>query len=327
MKIIIDGINFEKQKGTGIKTYSSSVIKALSDQNAYLELLSEQNIPNIEHVNPADAYLAHCLSTGKVNTRGVKAKLIALGKSLLTLKSLKKVELLDDSISKKNFYRLGSQDWCFIKRIVLSPSIFIKSFYKSALGLSIKKISLKDSQASIFFQTSPIPLLIQGKKTITTVHDIIPISHPWLLDSNWRLTSKAFINGMKAITEKSDKIICISNYTKSELINRLSVNPAKLHVIYQPCKYSTTAITSLINDATEKNTLGKFDLSPQNYILFNGAIEPKKNLINLLRAIEIKKDLPTLVIIGGFAWAYNEERALINELKDKVKIPWVPSRD
>jgi hypothetical protein len=72
MKILVDGMNFELQSGTGIKTYSRSVVAALSNQGHEIDLLSQQSFKSIKHVRPLAGYLAEMAprnNTGRIELR------------------------------------------------------------------------------------------------------------------------------------------------------------------------------------------------------------------------------------------------------------------
>ncbi|MDF2516763.1 MAG: glycosyl transferase family 1 [Sphingobacterium sp.] len=126
-------------------------------------------------------------------------------------------------------------------------------------------------------------------KSITTIHDLIFIRFPELYKPIDR-----YIYNQKAkhAVLQSDKIIAISQQTKSDLIDTYNLAEDKIEVIYQTCHTSfKTKKTQEQKDAIRT----KYNL-PQHFILNVGTIEPRKNAFQIVKAIE-KLDT-SLVIVG-----------------------------
>jgi glycosyltransferase involved in cell wall biosynthesis len=83
--------------------------------------------------------------------------------------------------------------------------------------------------------------------------------------------------------------------------------------------------------ANRGNTRRVGDVSiPEEYLLIVGSIEPRKNHISVLRAIDQIPDCPTLVIAGGRGWADEEiMRAIHNAARSgkAVGLGHVPDED
>jgi len=315
MKILVDGLNFELQRGTGIKTYARSVIAALHGNGHSIDLLSQQSMPKVRHVFPLDAYLAaSAASTALENGRESIVNRLIRHLSLLG-RSFKGDINLHTSQSAGLLNRYQCEEWSYIDRIRVAPGLFLRSFTYAALGLGISNISGCHDD-DVLFLSSPIPIRLRGRMNILTVHDVIPLSHPWLID-RWAAIAKAFEQTLECTLKTADKVICVSEATKRELLNRFKVDERKLHVVYQPCRYSLQP--ELDDRTSEQPLLESLGLTQEPYILFVGAIEPKKNLFNLLQAVKLNRKLPKLVIVGSFAWSSSRERALIPNLRDRVQ--------
>jgi glycosyltransferase involved in cell wall biosynthesis len=104
------------------------------------------------------------------------------------------------------------------------------------------------------------------------------------------------------VVKSANKIIAISETTKGDIIEWFKVDPDKISVIYNAAGDNFRPIDDeqVLCAAREKWTL------PKNMILFVGTLEPRKNLINLMRAFKQmieRTDMPhTLVIAGGLGW-------------------------
>jgi glycosyltransferase involved in cell wall biosynthesis len=87
---------------------------------------------------------------------------------------------------------------------------------------------------------------------------------------------------------KSDLIVAISESTKRDLIDFYDINPGRVKVIYpgidekfQPIDKSDSRLSEVVN---------KYGLS-DNFILYFGTIEPRKNILGTIKAFEeIKRE-------------------------------------
>ena len=107
----------------------------------------------------------------------------------------------------------------------------------------------------------------------------------------------------KKQARKSGKIIAVSNSTKEDLMKIYKINTKKIKVVY-------SGINSLSSIEYSKSSISeikkKYNL-PENYILYLGTIEPRKNIIGIIRAFEELKKYNTkknykLVIAGSRGW-------------------------
>ena len=128
-----------------------------------------------------------------------------------------------------------------------------------------------------------------GKK-IVTIHDLIFLRYPKLyslIDRN--IYNKKF----RSACELADVIIATSEQTKNDIIEFYSVDSEKIKVVYQSCNQAFYNKTD--KDAVKK-IMSKYNL-PENFLLYVGTIEERKNLLTILKALTIIKDVP-LVVVG-----------------------------
>jgi glycosyltransferase involved in cell wall biosynthesis len=136
----------------------------------------------------------------------------------------------------------------------------------------------------LFFRTLKLK---KGVKTVVTIHDVIPLVFPNYFPAGL----KAYINlfFQKRALKKIDAIICDSQTSKKDIIEKLSIAPSKVHVVY----LSPSRVFGKIkpNPATSR----KFKL-PEEFVLYVGDVNWNKNIPNLLEAIKISKK--NLVLVG-----------------------------
>lgn len=168
--------------------------------------------------------------------------------------------------------------------------------------LKVARKIKKDKIDLYFAPTSPIVPAITKIKTVMTVMDLTTFLYPEMHTLKSKLIDKIFL---KRAINKTDKILCISKTTASDLIK------------YMPKAKGKTAITYLGYDRLFKkydniiinHTLNKYRLKP-GYILFVGTIEPRKNITTLIKSyakLDNKlRDIHPLVIVGKKGWLYDQ---------------------
>lgn len=144
-------------------------------------------------------------------------------------------------------------------------------------------------------------------KTVVTMHDAIFVRYPELYSPTYRWL---FTQKVRYACQVADLIIAISEQTKRDLIEFFHADENKIRVVYQGC---SNIFRRPIAEEQIAIVQKKYDL-PENYLLDVGAIEPRKNLHNLIRAIaEANIDLP-LVAIGGHSKYADEAAVLAKQL-------------
>lgn len=122
--------------------------------------------------------------------------------------------------------------------------------------------------------------------------------------------------------KRADRIITVSRKVKEDLIRILGTSAHKVETIYHGVekKLFVTPSKEKIRDVRSIYHL------PQHYVLFLGNLEPKKNLIGIIKAFEIVKgrleqDIK-LVIGGKLAWKYQPivEELCSSEIREDVML-------
>ncbi len=170
----------------------------------------------------------------------------------------------------------------------------------------------------LFVPSYSVPLLKMGK-TVVTIHDIIPLKHPEWSRRNERIR---FATTVKRLAHKVDSIIAASEATKNDLLEFTRTDPNKIEVIYLGVD---DHFKVLDKKAEFENFSKKFNLLVP-FILYVGAIHPRRNIKRLLEAFRLLKlDTKTehkLVLIGTFfqsSWKqqiqqYIQQKKLENEI-------------
>jgi glycosyltransferase involved in cell wall biosynthesis len=160
------------------------------------------------------------------------------------------------------------------------------------------------------------PLFTFKAKKVVTIHDLTFFLYPELHEPFKRFYFRFFI---RLSVYLCDKIICVSESTKKDLVSRFSRSSNKIEVI--PLGNDNRFCVNL--DRNEIVRVKKKHNISNEYILFIGTLEPRKNIINLIHAFykihKIEKKYQ-LVIVGKKGWYFQSIFDLVTKynLSDSI---------
>ena len=131
------------------------------------------------------------------------------------------------------------------------------------------------------------------------------------------------------IKRRANFFLAISQFTKNEIAELLHVVPDKVHVV--PCACSSEMVRVVDKDRLQK-VRDKYTL-PDDFVLFVGNFNPRKNLRRLIEAFELAKMhcgiRHQLVIAGEQGWKFDKEQVLsgLSHPEDVRFIGFVPDED
>jgi glycosyltransferase involved in cell wall biosynthesis len=176
----------------------------------------------------------------------------------------------------------------------------------------------------------------QKTKLILTLHDLSFERYPEMFSFKRRLWH--YLVQPQKICRRAEKIIAVSQSTKNDLINLYKINPEKISVAH-----SGLADKFRVIDRNDKQLIAikeKYRL-PYRFILYLGTIEPRKNLVSLIRAFNQFRNQAQrendaelgkykLVIAGQSGWLMQKILAEIEASpyrEDILKINFVAEKD
>ncbi len=157
-----------------------------------------------------------------------------------------------------------------------------------------------------------VPPGVHGK-TVVTVHDMAYKAFPETV----RGRTKYMLDiGLKKSMERADRIVTVSEFSKSEIIKYYPQFEDKLRVVHCGVdlnRFAPCTDNDLIEKAKQNHGI------EGDYFLYLGTIEPRKNLERLIEAYSIflrhrKGKAPKLILAGGKGWLcegiYNKAKEL-----------------
>lgn len=180
-------------------------------------------------------------------------------------------------------------------------------------------IARRDS-LDVFYSADYLgPILPMPCKTVITIHDIIPVVYPDVTSFKHRLVGRYLLPHS---IKNASVIISVSHATKNDILKYIDVPEDKIKVIYEG-KNSSFYPRDQDREIIHKVCI-TYGIGERPYILFLGTLEPKKNLINIVKAFSQIKDAAgknyVLVLGGNIGWDSSVLEFLIRDchLEDEV---------
>ncbi|MBD3238583.1 MAG: glycosyltransferase [Candidatus Moranbacteria bacterium] len=157
-------------------------------------------------------------------------------------------------------------------------------------------------------QTVPF-YLPKNIKVVVTIHDLA-----FKVYGRYFLSKDHFLltNFTKQAIKRADKIIAVSENTRRDIIKYYQVSPNKVAVVYHGYNQKLFNPEKAKNTAKIEKVMAKYNINSR-YIIYTGAIQPRKNLKLLIKAFKKLKDYYIyhqefkdlkLVIAGEKAWMH-----------------------
>lgn len=230
------------------------------------------------------------------------------------------------SIDQKNHYILffdrGVGDAGYFKKKNSEIRFFPFAQYKKFLPIAYSHFLVASFVAreklNVFHSPASTIPLAYGKNAVVTIHDLAIYHEPaWFP----RQVFSTRVSVPKSLAH-AKKIIAVSEHTKKDLIKFLKIPKEKIKVILNGVEERKDI--DKVNPTDRKKIKEKFGIK-QDFILFIGTIQPRKNIEGLISAYNKLRGTKIfashqLVIAGKKGWDYKKvfEKVKKNNLTRKV---------
>ena len=156
-------------------------------------------------------------------------------------------------------------------------------------------------------------------KSITTIHDLMVLRHPEFLETEVVTYYKKMIYSS---IRRADAIICVSDFTKGEIVELFDMAEEKIRVIYN----GISARFHCIKDKAKiEDVKAKYGIRGRRYLLFVGNIEAKKNIERLIHAyVQLCKETiykyPLLIVGNKKTWHFQKVWEIVKGLNAEKDI-------
>lgn len=177
----------------------------------------------------------------------------------------------------------------------------VKRYFQRSRWLWMQTVlpgSIRRSRADLCHFTNALAPLWQPAPFVLTIHDaslyVYGHYHPRARHLTMRMT-------LPIVARRASAIITVSQHSRDELVRILGLPGEKVHVVYE-------AAAQCFRPVKEARALShlrhKYGL-PEEFLLFVGTLEPRKNLIRLARAVgRIRRQglAHKVVLVGPMGW-------------------------
>ncbi|MEN5274440.1 glycosyltransferase [Stenotrophomonas lactitubi] len=160
-----------------------------------------------------------------------------------------------------------------------------------------------------------------GANALMVVHDTTFLSHPaYHTAENIALCSSNFERAVQA----GASFVAVSENSRRDFLKHYKVAEDRVHTIHcgiDPATFKP-ASRSQMHSVSQRYEL------PESFFLYVGSIEPRKNLMTLLKAMLAYDGPETLVVVGASGWLNDDLRKVMKSAGAKVKVlGYVPIQD
>jgi glycosyltransferase involved in cell wall biosynthesis len=154
----------------------------------------------------------------------------------------------------------------------------------------------------LFLPIQAAPILMPGSVEVTaTIHDLAFKRFPETFPKRdlWKLNFM-----LEMAVKRADKLIAVSESTKRDLLEFFpSLPESRVRVIHHG--FDAEFFGARVGDEVLTPILKSYNLKAKSYVLYVGALQPRKNLVRLIEAFGVmKQSVPEakLVLAGEEAW-------------------------
>src|SRR5262245_8438270 len=317
LRVAIDAFNLSLPSGTGIATYTRTLESALFGLTAEIHAVFGMRMP-LRTTCPLevaffDAFRLPPPRGAMGRARRLAQAVLRAGRPMLATR----IPLTGIVDHRQFAHRLPRH-----AALHNVPQLFNISRLAFRVTGKLQPIQL-DAPVDVFHLTCPLPITMHGVVKVCTVHDLIPLQLPFTtLESKprfWRL--------IRRLGLEFDMLFTVSQATKLDLVRLFEIPEERIFVTYQGTDIDAEAERESADDLAAQLEAA-FGLAKDGYLLFVGAIEPKKNLPRLFAAYLASGLTLPLVIAGPDGWQVEEEMRLLTSGacrgRSIIRIPYVP---
>jgi len=312
MKIAIDGFNLGFAQGTGIATYARELSKILAANDHEVHTCYGLNGVGYAPELAWSRFIQSLAIRGESSRHDVTRWMWYSGKYLYRHILGQPIEAMPISINP-DVDVSALKERLPVSELLNIPSVFrVSQSYSIILNRPLEISFPSDKKIDIFHATCPLPITMKNVANVVTFHDIIPLVLPQSTEVNLLHYQKI----LKLSIKQSDLIFTVSEHSRRDLISYFNLPEDKVFVTYQsvdiPARYCELDCES-VSLFLERN----FGLTYNEYFLFFGAVEPKKNIARIIEAMSIAKTDYPIVIVGKDGWLYDDVKRLMAQLHSR----------
>lgn len=201
--------------------------------------------------------------------------------------------------------------------------------HRPLLRIAWEQTVLPWQQMDLFHSLAFVAPIVTPWPLVVTIYDLSFVHYPKAFGSSRRLYLRLFT---QLACRRARRILTISESTRRDLVKQWNVPPGRIDLAYPGVGEQYRQLPS-----DEVSTFRDAKGLPERYILHVGTLQPRKNLVRLVRAYAHLKATGEsglkgvkLVLAGGQGWLYKE---ILHEIEkqgldqDVVMPGYVPANE
>ena len=307
-RIYFDGLNLSLERGTGIATYTR-LLAGLVRELGY-DVGVVYSSPHRPAKNPLLREIAFFDPTNATPVPRHRRAYNWARDQLSHIRGVKPVPVnLSGTVVTDQFQsRLPLRDQVFVSRNLFANARLYFSWSGRFTDLEF------DTRPDILHCTYQLPIRAKGACNIYTIHDLVPLRLPFTTLDNKRQTYRL----LRKIGAEADHIVTVSEQSKRDIVEVLGVDEKRVTNTYEAVEFPREFVERS-DDVVAEQLRGSFGLTPRNYLLFYGALEPKKNVQRLFDAYMLSAvDIP-LVVTGPVGWGNQAEAKWLKDMREEER--------
>lgn len=314
MHIVIDGFNTAMPRGTGVATYGRMLAQTLADGGYWVDgifgLLIDPAAP--EQLRGVE------FSAGLGREEGVRAKTGSVAARWIGELAYRVRPIIAATIPTTGHIdaRVFQHRLPDFQRILNATNLFhVAHRHFRATGRFLC-VRVPAPVPEIIHWTYPMPLTMLGARNVYTLHDLVPLRLPYTTMDN----KPFYLRLLQACVRHADHLCTVSEASRHDIMTMLGVSAERVTNTYQNSELPALSPELATTAGLASWLDGLFSLQPGNYLLYYGALEPKKNIGRIIEAFLGSSVAMPLVIVGGRAWKSENELRLLQPDPDRNRI-------
>jgi glycosyltransferase involved in cell wall biosynthesis len=304
-RVVYDGLNIALGEGTGIATYTRVLTHVARSLGYDIGIVYGVSLPSAKDPLLQEVLFFDQMRASKARATGMRRGFYSNFIDYISyFMAIHPYSLHWENVVNKEQFAdvLPDLDCAFFVRDLFDNA---ERFFRQTGRLV--RISL-DTKPNIHHFTYPVPIKGTSGCNIYTIHDLVPLRLPFTTMDNKRHTLKL----LRMLTKTADHIVTVSESSRQDIIRLLGIDEGRVTNTYQAVHFPEKYLQR--SEATIAKFLeARYGLEIYSYLVFFGAMEPKKNIGRLIDAFLLSDvDIP-LVLIMGRGWDNAPEAARLSE--------------
>lgn len=197
-----------------------------------------------------------------------------------------------------------------VQHVIAGPPARHPLLWKFWYDVKIPSV-LRKYKADVFVSCDGFCSLTTKVPQCMVIHDLSFLHFPSFNKKSQILFYKKYT---AKFLNKARSIATVSEFSKHDILSQYKTEASKIDVVYSAAK----KIFHPLSEEEKRETKNKYTEGTE-YFVYAGAIHPRKNLVNLLKAFSVFKKKQQsnlkLVLAGRLAWQYESFLENINTYK------------